>query len=145
MRVLLDTDIVSELRKGRRCAQPVAAWQATVPLALQYLSVVTLFELRLGIELKRRQDERAAAVLDTWYRRQLRPSYAGRTLAVDDAVAECCAPLHVQQPRPYRDSLIAATALVHGLTIATRNSRDFEGLGARLVDPWGFDEAAGRG
>lgn len=136
MRVLVDTNVVSELRKGIRCHPAVSAWQRTIPLASQFLSVVSLFELWLGIALKERRDAPAAEVLRTWLAKRVMPAFNGRILAVDAAVAERCAPMHVERTRPFRDSLIAATAAVHGLTIATGNLRDFEGLGPPLVDPW---------
>jgi predicted nucleic acid-binding protein len=135
-RVLLDTNVVSELRKGRRCHEAVAAWQSGVDLRALFLSVVTLLELRLGIALKARKDEPAGDVLLDWYEKTLKPAFAGRILAVDERIAEHCALLHVPVTKPYRDSLIAATAAVHGLLVATRNVADFEHLGVEVVDPW---------
>lgn len=136
MRVLLDTNVVSELRKGRRCHQAVAAWQSRIELHALFLSVVTLLELRLGIALKARKDEAAGAVLLDWYERTVKPTFAGRILGVDERIAERCALLHVPVTRPYRDSLIAATAAEHGLSVATRNVADFEALGVEVVNPW---------
>jgi predicted nucleic acid-binding protein len=133
--VLLDTNVVSELRKGRRCHQAVAAWQSRIGLSALFLSVVTLLELRLGIALKARKDAAAGAALLDWYERALKPAFAGRVLGVDERIAERCALLHVPVTRPYRDSLIAATAAEHGLIVATRNVADFEGL-VEVVDPW---------
>ena len=136
VRVLLDTNLVSELRKGRRCHQAVAAWQSGIDLHHLFLSVVTLLELRLGIALKARKDRAAGDQLLDWYRTALKPTFAGRILAVDDRIAERCALLHVPVTRPYRDSLIAATAAEHGLIVATRNVADFEALGVEVVNPW---------
>lgn len=139
MRVLLDTNVVSELRKGRRCHGAVALWQSGIDLRAQFLSVVTLLELRLGIALRARRDAAAGDVLLDWYEKAVKPTFAGRILAVDEQIAERCALLHVPVTRPYRDSLIAATAAEHGLIVATRNVADFETLGVEVVDPWGAD------
>ena len=136
MRVLLDTNLVFELRKGRRCHEAVAAWQSGIGLQALFLSVVTLLELRLGIALKARKDSAAGEVLLDWYENALKPTFAGRILLVDERIAERCALLHVPVTRPYRDSLIAATAAEHGLIVATRNVADFKALGVEVVDPW---------
>lgn len=136
MRVLLDTNVVSELRKGRRCDPAVAAWQSAIDLHAQFLSVVTLLELRLGIALRARRDEAAGDLLLDWYEKAVKPTFAGRTLAVDERIAERCALLHVPVTKPYRDSLIAATAAQHGLIVATRNVADFRSLGVEVVNPW---------
>jgi predicted nucleic acid-binding protein len=136
VRVLLDTNVVSELRKGPRCHEAVAAWQSGIDLRALFLSVVTLLELRLGIALKARKDDAAGAVLLDWYEKALKPTFAGRILGVDERIAERCALLHAPDTRPYRDSLIAATASEHGLIVATRNVADFRPLGVDVVDPW---------
>ena len=136
MRVLLDTNVVSELRKGRRCHEAVTAWQSGIDLQALFLSVVTLLKLRLGIALKARNDEAAGAVLLNWYAKVVKPTFAGRILGVDERIAERCALLHVPLTRPYRDSLIAATAAEHGLIVATRNLADFKALGVEMVNPW---------
>jgi predicted nucleic acid-binding protein len=136
VRVLLDTNVVSELRKGPRCHEAVAAWQAAIDLHALFLSIVTLLELRLGIALKARKDQAAGDVLLDWYQTALKPTFAGRILGVDEGIAERCALLHVPVTRPYRDSLIAATAAEHGLIVATRNVADFEALGVEVVNPW---------
>jgi toxin FitB len=119
----------------------VAAWQSGIDLHALFLSVVTLLELRLGIALKARKDEAAGAVLLDWYQKSAKRTFAGRVLGIDERIAERCALPHVPVTRPWRDSLIAATAAEHGLIVATRNVADFEGLGVEVVDPW----AAARG
>ncbi|MGH6905539.1 MAG: type II toxin-antitoxin system VapC family toxin, partial [Geminicoccaceae bacterium] len=118
MRVLLDTNVVSELRKGRRCHEAVSACQSGIELHALFLSVVTLLELRLGIALEARRDEPAADVLLSWYEKVVKPTFAGRILGVDERIAERCALLHVPVTKPWRDSLIAATAAAHGLIVA---------------------------
>lgn len=137
---LLDTTVVSELRKapsGRADAR-VLGWAATVPAAALYLSVVTVLELELGILLLGRRDAAQAEVLRRWMDGHVLPAFAGRVLPVDLPVALRCAALHVPDPRAERDALIAATALVRGMSVVTRNSTDFAGTGVALVDPWQF-------
>ena len=137
MRFLLDTNIVSELRKGRRADQAVLAWRKNVRTSECGLSVITLMELTLGIALKARKDERAGQALQDWYERKLKPSFAGRILVLDGAIAERAAGLQVERTRPGSDALIAATALVRGLVLVTRNVRDFAGITElQLIDPW---------
>jgi toxin FitB len=134
--MLRDTNVVSELRKGRRCHRAVAAWQSGIELHALFLSVVTLVELRLGIALNARKDEAAADVLLDWYEKAVKPTFAGRILGIDERIAERCALLHVPVTRPWRDSLIAATAAEHGMIVATRNVADFKALGVEVVNPW---------
>lgn len=137
MRWLLDTNIVSELRKGQRAHPAVLAWRRRIRTSEACVSVITLMELALGIALKARKDEPAGLVLRAWYEHKLKPSFAGRILAVDEAIAEHGARLQVERSRPGNDVLIAATALVHDLTLVTRNMRDFAGIvDLPLVDPW---------
>jgi hypothetical protein len=137
MRYLLDTNVVSELRKGRRADPAVLAWRTRAKTSQSCLSAITLMELSLGIALKARKDEAAGQSLRHWYERRLKPAFAGRILAVDEAVAEQAAALQAERTRPGMDALLAATALVHDLALATRNLRDFAGIaGLRVVDPW---------
>jgi predicted nucleic acid-binding protein len=132
--LLLDTNVVSELRKPTRDPH-VARWARTLPRNDTFLSVVTVQEIELGLLLKERRDPEQGAVLRAWFDRVL-SEYDGRILPVDVPVARRAATLHVPDPRPEHDALIAATALVHGLTVATRNTGDFEALGVGLVNPW---------
>jgi toxin FitB len=101
------------------------------------LSVITLLELTLGIALKARKDEKAGRLLQHWYVDRLKPSFAGRVLQVSEAVAERAGTMQAVRSRPGNDALLAATALIHDLTVVTRNRRDFSGIpGLRIVDPW---------
>lgn len=133
---LLDTNVVSELRTGKK--QPSAAvrgWAAHVPAEQFYLSAVVMLELWLGYELKARADASQAASLKAWIE-GLEAAYGSRTLPFTARGARLCAPLHVPNPRSWRDSVIAATALEHGMTLVTRNVCDFAGTGVRLIDPF---------
>lgn len=135
---LLDTVVVSELRRARsgRTHPGVAAWAEATPAAELFVSVITLQEIEIGVLLMERRDDVQGTVLRRWYEGTVLPGFAGRLLAVDAAVARRSAPLHVPDPRPVRDTLIAATALVHGLTVVTRNVADFAPTGVPLLNPW---------
>lgn len=138
MSFLLDTNVVSELRKvgGGRADPQVTAWQQTIrPLDL-HLSVITLMEIEMGILSIARRDTAQGDMLRQWFDGYLRPGFEGRILPVDEAAAARCAAIHTPDRRPERDALIGATALVHGMTLVTRNTRDFEQMGVRLLDPW---------
>ena len=135
---LLDTNVISELRKaGSGTADTnVVAWLSAQDAASFYLSAVTLMELELGILLKQRKDAAQGARLRAWMDTHVLPEFSSRILPIDSAVALRCSRLHVPDPRPERDALIAATALVHGMTMVTRNTADFVGMGLALVNPW---------
>ena len=135
---LLDTNVVSELRKAKTGAadRQVTTWAASVPAGSLFLSAITLLELDIGVLLIERRDPAQGAVLRAWLDGQVLPAFAGRVLAIDVAVVRRCARLHVPDRRAERDALIAATALVHGMTVVTRNTADFQPTGVALVDPW---------
>ncbi|MEJ9078296.1 type II toxin-antitoxin system VapC family toxin [Gordonia malaquae] len=134
---LLDTDVVSELRKPARRADPgVRAWVADRAATGLYLSAITVMEVEVGIGRIARRDPAQGERLRVWLDDALLGSFAGRILSVDVAVARCAARMHVPDPRPERNALIAATAAVHGLTVVTRNVRDFAALDVAVVDPW---------
>ncbi len=133
---ILDTNVVSELRKGRRVQRSVRMWAQAIPAGSLYLSVISILELEIGILLIERRDRTQGEVLRTWMDRHVLPTFSGRILPIDTDVARRCATLHVPDRRSDRDALIAATALVHDLTIVSRNVSDFQGTGTRLVNPW---------
>ena len=138
MMYLLDTNVVSELRKvraGKADAQ-VALWADSVDAADLYLSVISVQELEIGVLLAERRDATQGVVLRAWLNGHVLPAFADRILSVDTAVARRSAQLHVPDPHPVRDGLIAATALVHGMTVVTRNVADFESTGVQLLNPW---------
>lgn len=138
MSYLLDTNVVSELRKigdGKADAK-VTTWIDAQDAESFFLSAITILELERGVLGIQRRDAAQGARLRAWLDNHVRREFAGRIVPVDDAVATRCAHLHVPDRRNEADALIAATALVHGMTLATRNVRDFEGTGVILVDPW---------
>lgn len=133
---LLDTNVLSELRAGKpRADAQVLAWAASVPLGAQYVSVIAWMELDIGILRLERRTPPQGQALRAWLH-SVRGLFAERTLVIDDAVALHCARLHAPDPAPPHDALIAATALAHGLTLVTRNVRDFAGMGVPLLNPW---------
>jgi toxin FitB len=132
---LIDTNVLSELRKGPRCDSRVAAWFADVPPEDVFLSVLAVGEIRRGVERIRRRDARSARVLEAWLRR-LVAEHTDRILPIDNAVAEEWGRLNVPDPIPVIDGLMAATARVHGLTLATRNLKDVKGTGAACINPF---------
>ena len=134
MSYLLDTNIVSEVRKAR-ANQHVRAWFASVPGQSLYLSVLTVGEIRRGIERLRRHDPAQAAVFETWLA-TLRQRYADRLLPVTSEIAEEWGRLNVPDPLPTVDGLLAATARVHGLVLVTRNTAELARTGIRLLDPF---------
>lgn len=146
---LLDTNVVSELRKVEegKADSNVSAWEASVNQGECFISSMTLMELEVGVLRMERHDATQGALLRAWLDQRVVPEFAGRVLAVDEAVARRCARLHVPDPRPERDALIAATALIHGMTVVTRNVTDFAPTGALLFNPWQprtVQEATGR-
>ena len=135
---LLGTNVLSELRKvgdGKADAN-VITWLSTVDAATLYLSAMTSMELELGILRIERRDAAQGTRLRTWMTHHVLPEFLDRILPVDAAVALRCASLHIPDPRAERDALIAATALVHGMTVVTRNIADFKATGVPLLNPW---------
>jgi predicted nucleic acid-binding protein len=135
---ILDTNVVSELRKAKagKADRHVVTWAGGVPAGSLYLSAITVLELEMGVLQIERRDRAQGSVMRKWMDEQVVPAFAGRILAVDTQVALRCAHLHVPDRLSDRDALIAATALVHGMTVVTRNVADFKAAKVALVDPW---------
>ncbi len=134
---ILDTNVISELRKARKTHPNVRKWAEPLPSVSLYISVISVLELEIGILLLGRRDKEQGAILRAWMDSHVLPTFSDRILPIDAAVAQRCATLHVPNPRFDRDALIAATALVRGLTVATRNVADFERTGVGVLNPWG--------
>ena len=135
---LVDTNVIAEFRKGRtgRADSNVISWADTTPAARMFLSVISVLEIEIGVLLVERRDAAQGAILRNWLDLHVMTAFAGRILPVDTAVVRRCARLHVPDKRPDRDALIAATAMVHGMTVVTRNVSDFAATGVRLINPW---------
>jgi predicted nucleic acid-binding protein len=135
---LLDTNVVSELRKTKsgKADPRVVAWANGVPSASLYLSVISVLELETGVLRMERRDFAQGAILRAWLERHVLPAFSGRILPVDTAVAQCCAKFYVPDPRSDRDAIIAATAYIHGMTVVTRNVKDFKETDVPLLNPW---------
>ena len=133
---LLDTNVVSELRRVAKANPQVLAWASATQVGALFISAITVLELEYGVLLMERRDAAQGAVLRSWLDAYVVPTFADRVLAVDAAVARRCARLHVPDPRSERDALVAATALVHGFVVVTRNVGDFAGTGVDILNPW---------
>ncbi len=138
MSYLLDTNVISEIHKVEQgtADDHVVAWARSVPASAMWLSVISVHELEVGVGLVERRDPIQGQLLRQWLDTRLRPAFADRLLVVDDDVARASARCHIPDPRDIRDTLIAATASVHDLTVVTRNVSDFTGLPVRLINPW---------
>lgn len=138
MMFVLDTNVVSELRKVRlgKADTNVTAWTESVDASDLFVSAITIMELELGVLSIERKNATQGALLRSWLDQHVLPEFSGRTLPVDTAVAQRCARLHVPDKRGERDALIAATALVHGMTVVTRSIADFKPTGVTTVNPW---------
>ncbi len=135
---ILDTNVISELRKAKsqKADANVINWALTVPVSQLFLSVITVMELETGVLLIERKDKKQGRMLRQWFDNHVLSTFTQRVLPIDKEVAHCCARLHVPDPRSDRDALIAATAIVHNMTIVTRNISDFKHTGVKLINPW---------
>lgn len=138
MRYLLDTNVISELRKARtRAIDPgVSAWTETVDAGDMFLSVITIMEIEKGIAQVARRDRAQAARLQEWFEMAVLTEFSDRILPFDAEAARYCARLHVPDRRSANDAIIAAIAWQHDMVLVTRNVKDFTGMGAQLVNPW---------
>ena len=135
MSYLIDTNIISEIRKGARCDARVSAWYASVADEDLFLSTLVLGEIRKGVELARSRDADRALALERWLG-DVEAAFDGRVLGIDNAVSDQWGRMSAIRPLPVIDGLLAATALTHGLTLVTRNDRDVAGLGAMVLNPF---------
>ena len=135
MSFLIDTNIISEVRKGARCNARVAGWYDTITDDSLYLSVLVLGEIRKGVELARAKDSAKAKALDSWLE-DVAAAFADRVLPIDKEISDEWGRMNAIRPIPVIDGLLAATAKVHKLTLVTRNSANVEGLGAELLNPF---------
>ena len=136
MSFLLDTNVVSGMRRKDRLPARALEWLQRQPVDDLHISVLTMMEIEIGIQLVARRDAKQAATIRAWKEGPLMREFRDRILAVDLQVAERCAALHVPDRRPAIDALIAATAIVNRLALVTRDERDFAGLPVRVVNPW---------
>lgn len=133
---LLDTNVISELRKGKpKQSAAVRAWAKNLPVNQLYLSAITVLELEIGVQRMERKDARQGKVLRTWAETVLQ-QFAGQMLPFTGETALLCAGMHVPDLRSFRDAMIAATAQQHSFTLVTRNVADFVGLRIQLFNPW---------
>lgn len=135
MSYLLDTNVISEVRKGARCTASVAAWWSKVNEDDLWLSALVIGEIRRGIELARKRDPQKATALETWLQ-DVVTGFDDRILTVDTKVAEEWGRLNALRPLPIVDALLAATARVKGLTLVTRNGKDLTGIGVSIFNPF---------
>lgn len=137
---LLDTNVVSELRKAKsgKCSPNLINWANSVSANSLFLSVITILELEIGILLVERRDPHQGAILRSWFNSHILTTFSDRTIVIDTAIAINCAKLHVPDPRSERDAIIAATAMVHNMTVVTRNVSDFNKTGVEIINPWEF-------
>jgi predicted nucleic acid-binding protein len=137
--IILDTNVISELRRPDHADPAVIRWAADVPVEHLFLSVITIFEIERGIHLMQASDPAQANVFRTWLHSVVYPRFHGRILPIDVATAQRCAALRISSKSDERDAMIAATALVHGMQVATRNTPDFSPMGVQLINPWHFN------
>ena len=135
MTYLLDTNVISEIRKGPKCDRHVQKWLGSIDHHATYLSVLVLGELRRGVELLRAKDRAAGRALEAWLL-EVETNYEDRVFPIDEPIAQEWGRLTSKRPLPTVDALLAATAIVHGLTLVTRDDRDVRGLGVTVVNPF---------
>ncbi len=135
---LLDTNVISELRKAgsNKANKNVVNWAKLKSTNDLFISSITIFEIEMGILQLERRDPKQASIYKDWLKHSVMQAFKGRILPFDTSVALKCAQLHVPDPKSERDAMIAASALVHGLTMVTRNEKDFKHINVKLINPW---------
>lgn len=135
---LLDTNVISELRKAKskHANKKVIKWAKNVSVSSLFLSVISILELEIGIHSMEHRDPTQGAILRSWMDAHVLTTFSERILFIDTAIAQRCAKLHVPNKKSDRDAIIAASALVHGMVVVTRNTRDFEQTGVEILNPW---------
>ena len=139
MSYLIDTNVISEVRKGDRCDPNVSGWYASIDDDDLFLSTLVLGEIRKGIEIARSRDPAKAAALERWLK-QVETAFGARVLGVDNSISDGWGRMSAIRPVPVVDGLLAATAAINGLTLVTRNERDVAGLGAKVLNPFRSSE-----
>lgn len=135
---LLDTNVISELRKAstNKADSNLIEWANQQSVGSLFISSISILEIEMGILQKERKDPTQAAKLRTWLNSHVLKAFSDRILSLDTSVALQCAKFHVPNPKSERDAMIGATAKVHGMTLITRNIKDFQHMGLNLLNPW---------
>jgi predicted nucleic acid-binding protein len=135
---LLDTNVISELRKAgsNRANANVIKWAKDKPTTSLFISAITVLEIEMGVLQIERKDPKQAAIYRTWLNSQVLKAFSDRVLPFDTSVALKCAQLHVPNPKSARDAMIASTSIIHGLTLVTRNEKDYKHMEIEVVNPW---------
>lgn len=132
---ILDTNVVSELRKGDRADRNVVKWAQSVDAGTLFISPITVMEIEIGI-LRLNKDKAQQEIFRKWFEEQVLMTFSERIIPIDHKVARACAQLHIPDCKSDRDALIAATGIAHQMTVVTRNIQDFNGTGVKLLNPW---------
>ena len=133
---ILDTNVISEMRKGHKGDPNVVAWASKTDLSSMYVSVISLAEIETGVLLMENKDAGQGAILRKWLDDHVMKAFGNRIIDIDQFTAKAIANINVPNARPFKDSCIAASAMQHKMTVVTRNTKDFEGIKVNLINPW---------
>ncbi len=135
---VLDTNVLSELRKAgsNKANENVVKWAKSVSTSSLFISSISILEIEMGILQLERKDPKQASVYNTWLKDHVLMAFSDRVLSFDTSIALKCAQLHVPDPKSERDAMIAATSIVHGFTLVSRNESDFQHINVKLINPW---------